>query len=557
LFSQVIPSQRGEYWDPVAVLDFASLYPSIMRAYNICWMTYVKPSSRFDNLPGYDYDDIEWIEDDGTRVRHRFVQNVDCIIAPLQSRLYESRQEVKKRLAKEKARLAELRASPRECQRESERECELLIRVLSGREQAIKITMNALYGFCSAYLLYMQELAACITAVGRRMINQTKVFMEEGFPRRALDEGWTDRLLDLRVIAGDTDSVFVLFAGCTNAEAIFLATKAEKLLTEEVFARPPIRMEYEKIYNPLFVLKKKNYIGQMFEKDPDKPVKRDCKGIAAKRRNYCGFVKDVYERLMACFFEHGREEGRRAALETLRSSLEKLLDLRSMDYGYLAVSAQIKAKYANENLPHVELAKRMKARDPGSEPQIGERFLYIVVTGTVEKPWAKSGGKSGSGKSNKSVAGRAEDPYFAAKHGLTPDPLYYLEQQLRKPITDFLSVAGSARDECRAIFDRFHWKAFRAREGYKHIAEYLEAPVGVARELPEGSLRRPAAKKRRVAQPLGLPPRGITSFFASDEQAAQGERRERNPPRIRAMGPPPVEKKQQTLDFTPLKTRKS
>ena len=37
----VIEPTRGYYTDPVATLDFASLYPSIMMAHNLCYSTLI------------------------------------------------------------------------------------------------------------------------------------------------------------------------------------------------------------------------------------------------------------------------------------------------------------------------------------------------------------------------------------------------------------------------------------------------------------------------------------------------------------------------------------
>jgi DNA polymerase delta subunit 1 len=37
----VIDPKRGYYKDPIATLDFASLYPSIMMAHNLCYTTLV------------------------------------------------------------------------------------------------------------------------------------------------------------------------------------------------------------------------------------------------------------------------------------------------------------------------------------------------------------------------------------------------------------------------------------------------------------------------------------------------------------------------------------
>ena len=67
---------------------------------------------------------------------------------------------------------------------------------------------------------------------------------------------------------------------------------------------------------------------------------------------------------------------------------------------------------------HVELAERMKKRDAGSAPTLGDRVAYVMVKGAA--------GSRGYEKS--------EDPIFVLEHNLPIDTKYYLDQQLAKPL---------------------------------------------------------------------------------------------------------------------------
>ena len=69
----VLDARAGVYMDPVVVCDFASLYPSIMRAHNLCLTTWVA-DARFEDLPGYEYATFERTDEDGNVTRTRFVQ---------------------------------------------------------------------------------------------------------------------------------------------------------------------------------------------------------------------------------------------------------------------------------------------------------------------------------------------------------------------------------------------------------------------------------------------------------------------------------------------------
>ena len=67
---------------------------------------------------------------------------------------------------------------------------------------------------------------------------------------------------------------------------------------------------------------------------------------------------------------------------------------------------------------HVELAKRMKQRDAGSAPALGDRVAYVIV-------------KAAAGAKNFE---RSEDPIYVLEHNIPIDTRYYLDNQLAKPL---------------------------------------------------------------------------------------------------------------------------
>jgi DNA polymerase delta subunit 1 len=67
---------------------------------------------------------------------------------------------------------------------------------------------------------------------------------------------------------------------------------------------------------------------------------------------------------------------------------------------------------------HVELAARMKKRDAGSAPQMGDRVPYVIITG------AKGA----------ATYEKAEDPLFVLENNLPIDSKWYLTNQLSKPL---------------------------------------------------------------------------------------------------------------------------
>jgi DNA polymerase delta subunit 1 len=88
-----------------------------------------------------------------------------------------------------------------------------------------------------------------------------------------------------------------------------------------------------------------------------------------------------------------------------------------------------KQGYANKQA-HVELAERMKKRDAGSAPALGDRVAYVMIKG--------AGDAKGYEKS--------EDPIYVLEHNIPIDTKYYLENQLSKPLTRiFEPILGESK----------------------------------------------------------------------------------------------------------------
>merc|ERR1719271_1931884 len=90
--------------------------------------------------------------------------------------------------------------------------------VLNGRQLALKISANSVYGFTGATVgvLPCLEISSSVTAFGRTMIEETKRQVEAHYN---IQNGYTH---DAQVIYGDTDSVFVKFGPDTVAECMKL-----------------------------------------------------------------------------------------------------------------------------------------------------------------------------------------------------------------------------------------------------------------------------------------------------------------------------------------------
>lgn len=268
-------------------------------------------------------------------------------------------------------------------------------KVLDGRQNALKISANSVYGFTGAQVgkLPCLEISQSVTAFGRVMIEKTKSLVENEF---TISKGYEH---DAKVIYGDTDSVMIKFGVKTLEEAMKLGRLAATTVSSTF--PPPIKLEFEKCYYPYLLINKKRYAGLFFTR-PDKHDKMDCKGIETVRRDNCELVaslistcleKLLIERfinllnLYKCLYHCLSIRDPNGAIEYVKNVISDLLCNR-IDISQLVISKELTktdSEYANKQ-PHVELANKMRKRDPGSAPNLGDRVPYVIIPGTKNQP---------------------------------------------------------------------------------------------------------------------------------------------------------------------------
>ncbi|XP_064100710.1 DNA polymerase delta catalytic subunit-like, partial [Macrobrachium nipponense] len=389
----VIEPAKGFYNSPITTLDFCSLYPTIIMAHNLCYTTLLLTNNDKTILASTD-------NYTKTPTNNYFVK--PHIRKGLLPRILENLL-----MARKKAK--------DELKRETD---PLRKKVLDGRQLALKISANSVYGlFTGAQMsgkLPCIEISQSVTAFGREMIMFTKNKIEEKY-------------VNAKVIYGDTDSVMINFGVDTIQEAIVLGQEAAAFVTN--FFMTPIKLEFEKVYFPYLLINKKRYAGLYYTR-PENFDRIDCKGIETIRRDNCRFTAElISEVLNIILIQRDTEK----AITLVKNTISELLHDR-IDISKLIITKELtktKKEYKAKQA-HVELAYKMKLRESSTAPQLGDRVPYVIIK------------LDNNEKKNTPLYQKAESPEYVVKHNLQLDYNYYLKNQIRNPLLRiFEPILGS------------------------------------------------------------------------------------------------------------------
>uniref|UniRef100_A0A6C0HCC6 DNA-directed DNA polymerase n=1 Tax=viral metagenome TaxID=1070528 RepID=A0A6C0HCC6_9ZZZZ len=436
--------------NPVACVDYASLYPSSMMSENIShdskvWTLEYDLDGQlvcetgeknaegvfiYDNLPGYEYvnityDTFKYVRKTPSAAAEkikcghkicRFAQPLNGVRAIMPSILEElllARKTTRKLIPAEKD--------------------EFMKNVLDKRQLGYKVTANSLYGQCGAKTssFYDKDCAASCTAIGRLLLTYAKKVVEECYGNAICEtENYGPVLTKAEYIYGDTDSVFFTFnleelngtpiRGKKALEiTIELAQQAGHLASK--FLKGPHDLEYEKTFMPFCLLSKKRYVGMLYETDPTK-CKRKEMGIVLKRRDNAPIVKEIYGGIIDILMKQ-QDIGK--AVDFLRSSLRNIVD-EKYPIDKLIISKSLRSGYKNpQQIAHKVLADRITLRDPGNKPGPGDRIPYVFVHNPDKK--AKQGE-------------RIETPTYIKEKNLKIDYSYYITNQIMKPLQQVFAL---------------------------------------------------------------------------------------------------------------------
>jgi DNA polymerase delta subunit 1 len=414
----VLEAHVGYYDRPVAGLDFASLYPSIMIAHNMCYSTVVLDPKYLD-LPNIEYSTIKC--NDNLSVT--FVQNQDGVLSGILQSLWKNRKITKK----------EMNAATDP----------FVKTVLNAKQLAIKVSMNSIYGFTGATVgaLPCLEISQSVTGCGRQMIEQTQNYAKNVF--------------NCEIVYGDTDSCYVIFPEPVDPDGTLttLFKKAEFAAAEisKTFKKP-IELEFEKFMYPLILVAKKRYMYLEWTDPKHHNGEIEAKGVELVRRDNCPYVKETLDGvLQPIMFKGDVQLGRKQAEYFMNELLSGKVPIKK-----LILSKTLKNEYKNpDSIAHYQLVEKMKLRDINSAPKPGDRvpFVYVDIQNPKALSWEK-----------------VEDPVYALENNIPIDSLYYLEHQLISPLeTIFEILLGPT--ECKKMIKQNHLYLMAKKREKQTIAD--------------------------------------------------------------------------------------
>lgn len=315
----VLEPARGLH-ENVACLDFASMYPSIIIAFNISPDT-LGCSEDCNVAP---------------EVGHRFRKKPEGFITRIIRILIEERRKIKEEMKKHDYDSPEYK-------------------LLDVKQQTLKVLTNSFYGYMGWNMArwYCRECAEATTAWGRHFIKKSaRIATEMGF----------------EVLYGDTDSIFVKMPGKGLEE---LEKHVEKLI-ERLSREMPIQIEVDEYYRTIFFVEKKRYAGLTVD------GRMIVRGLEVRRGDWCELAKRVQSEVLEIILKERDPEKAarhvRKVVEMIKNGRVKLEDiiiykgLTKKPTKYEAMQAHVKAA--------------LRAMEMGIVYPVGSKVGFIVVKGS-------------------------------------------------------------------------------------------------------------------------------------------------------------------------------
>ncbi|CAN8100096.1 unnamed protein product [Discula destructiva] len=357
----VMEPQSAFYSSPLLVLDFQSLYPSVMIAYNYCYSTFLGRivNWRGTNKMGFtDY-----------KRQERLLELLKDYINIAPNGMMYAKVEVRKSLlAKMLTEILETRVMVKSGMKQ-DKDDKTLQQLLNNRQLALKLLANVTYGYTSASFsgrMPCSEIADSIVQTGRETLERAIAYIHSV-------EKW-----GAEVVYGDTDSLFIYLKGRTKDQAFDIGNEISKAITD--MNPRPIKLKFEKVYHPCVLLAKKRYVGYKYESRDQVKPDFDAKGIETVRRDGTPAEQKIEEKALKLLFET-------ADLSQVKQYFQAQCD--KIMRGQVSVrdfcfAREVKlGTYSDKGPPPpgALISTRRMLEDARAEPQYGERVPYVVISG--------------------------------------------------------------------------------------------------------------------------------------------------------------------------------
>uniref|UniRef100_A0A1A9W2C3 DNA polymerase n=1 Tax=Glossina brevipalpis TaxID=37001 RepID=A0A1A9W2C3_9MUSC len=373
----VLDPIRGLYDKYILLMDFNSLYPSIIQEYNICFTTVQQPYN-LDDLPELPSTEME------------------PGILPLQlKRLVESRREVKKLLTN-----TDLSA-----------DLKLQYHI---RQMALKLTANSMYG-CLGFAhsrFFAQHLAALVTHKGREILMNTKSLVQK---------------MNYEVVYGDTDSIMVN-TNIIDYDQVFKIGHTIKQNVNKLYKQ--LELDIDGVFSCLLLLRKKKYAAVKVSKTIKGELKKEQehKGLDIVRRDWSQIAimvgKVVLDEVLS-------DKSLDDKLEAIHSHLEKVRDQiinGEVPLPMFLITKQLSKAPADFNhtssQSHVQVALRMNSTR-NRRYKKGDMVDYVICDDGTTNPATQRAYHLDEVKSSET---------------LKLDNNYYLAHQIHPVVTRMIDV---------------------------------------------------------------------------------------------------------------------
>ncbi len=321
----VVEPKPGVHFN-VVVLDFASLYPSVIKKYNLSYETVrcVHPECRDQKVPETNH----WV----CKKRRGLTSQIIGFLRDIRVKWF-------KPMSKNKNLSDEVR------------------NWYSVVQQALKVFINASYGVFGAehFPFYCLPVAESTAAIGRYAIMKTIKKAKE---------------LGVEVVYGDTDSVFLKEPSEEKIRELIRWSSGEL----------GIELDVDKVYRYLALSqRKKNYLGVFNDGSVD------IKGLTGKKRNTPIFLQKAFMEVVRVLgevksaedFEKAKEKIREIAQECYRKLEERKYSLEELAFK-VQLTKPLK-QYVKTTPQHVKAARMLAAQ--GKDIRPGDIITFVKTRG--------------------------------------------------------------------------------------------------------------------------------------------------------------------------------